>query len=414
MIDFLDEIIFFPKSLDDLDGLFPPNCDYKVYACRSSKEVYNKYQKAYVYEAETGNRLFSTTKFFRKILASLDIADSIAQSKGVWSYQAYPWCDDLRNMGCQVFAISHLLYSTLHNKFMQKQLLINAATNVSRKAGKHLLRHFELREHVFKTKIMFYKPDSFSQFNYAHPNGFVVANSTSDGGSNVFRVHNSKDYEEIIPRLSSPVVRIEALINDSLPINQIGIVTDNGWVIKYQPSVQLIKINKISSRFEYIGSNYSLVDFGVSYSDSRIRSATVLTDSVGKALYAMGYRGIFGCDYLLTDKEAFFMELNPRYQASTRVLSVATEKQPEFSPHIIHIASFLKGKAEANIAIMEYSAPDSFIKILKKDDAHGYVRVWDKNILCDRQMVGREVVEPIIHIGYNLLKGTSAMGSSLI
>lgn len=403
MLELLDNVVYFPKSLDDLDGLFVPGRLYSVYACRASAQVYDKYPFAYVYEIETGKRLFSTTRFFRNILSSLNISDILEKSDGVLTYQAYPWCDDLRELGYRVCSISYLLYSALHNKFNQTKLLVDAARTSYPDSCRRLESHFIKKEEVFNTEVMFFRPDEYQKLAALHPRGFVVANSSSDGGSNVFRILNGDTYAGILHKLSSPVIRVESLINDVVPINQIGIVLENGWVLKYQPSVQLIDINLETGQFEYKGSNYALNDYGYSLKDTEIVQSTKLTDSIGKGLHAMGYRGIFGCDYLLSDKGSFFIELNPRYQASTRILSMAANRQRELSPHLLHIASF-HDLSKLNLELLKtFRATDSLINLVRPNDTKGYYRVWDQKQSCDRRMTGNQVMEPRVHIGYDLL-----------
>ena len=405
MLELLDNVVFFPKSLDDLDGLFPSGKEYSIFACRASSVVYAKYPYAYVYEAETGNRLFSTTKFFRKILSTLNIASALEGSDGILTYQAYPWCDDLRNLGYRVCAVSHLLYSALHNKFKQREMLTNGARAVFPTAHSLLEQHFSQKENRFKTEVTFFNPEQYEIFAKQHPHGFVVANSSSDGGSNVFKVQDAETYKKITPLLSSPVVRVESYIQNSLSINQVGVVLENGWIMKYQPSAQLLEVNRDNGRFEYVGSSYELADHGVAIDDPRISAATQITDSVGKGLWGMGYRGVFGCDYLLTGSKAFFIELNPRYQASTRILSIASEKKRELSPHVLHIASFHSSNRLDTVLLKPFSESDAVIHLTDESTPCGYIRVWDSDEPCDRPMVGKVRVESNVHVGYNLLGG---------
>ncbi|NDV22941.1 hypothetical protein [Desulfovibrio sp. JC022] len=400
MLELLENIVFFPKSLDDLDGLFLPNKKYHVYACRASSEVYEKYPFAYVYEAVTGKRFFSTTKFFRKILSTLDLSQVIEKSKGVMAYQAYPWCDDLRNLGYNVCTINCLLHSALHNKFKQRDLLTNTA---DKSANKYLENHFKNRAKDFNTEVTFYDPKKYSHHSGSNPKGFVVSNSSSDGGSNVFRVLNKDIFNKISTYLSSPVIRIEKYIHDALPINQVGIVLSNGWIMKFQPSVQLISINEETGQFEYVGSMYNLKDYDSHLNDKSILEATKLTHFVGKSLYTLGYRGIFGCDYLSKRDSVYFTELNPRYQASTRILSMAASKERKLSPHMLHICAYQQPEDIDLKTLEPFKAAEAIITIIENNDAQGYVRVWNSQEKCDRLMVGHTLVESTAHRGYNLL-----------
>ena len=63
------------------------------------------------------------------------------------------------------------------------------------------------------------------------------------------------------------------------------------------------------------------------------------TRVVGKKMAQLGYRGIFGCDYIVTNKnEVFFIETNPRKQGTTMEFCCALKTQlPLGSPNLPEI-----------------------------------------------------------------------------
>ena len=63
------------------------------------------------------------------------------------------------------------------------------------------------------------------------------------------------------------------------------------------------------------------------------------TRVVGKKMAKLGYRGIFGCDYIVTDKnEVFFIETNPRKQGTTMEFCCALKTQlPLGAPNLPEI-----------------------------------------------------------------------------
>lgn len=63
------------------------------------------------------------------------------------------------------------------------------------------------------------------------------------------------------------------------------------------------------------------------------------TRVVGKKMAQLGYRGIFGCDYIVTDKdEVFFIETNPRKQGTTMEFCCALKTQlPLGAPNLPEI-----------------------------------------------------------------------------
>lgn len=91
---------------------------------------------------------------------------------------------------------------------------------------------------------------------------------------------------------------------------------------------------------------------------------------IGKFLYSMGYRGIFGCDYIVKDTEHFFIEINPRYQASTFLLSMSASFMEH--PHFLHMYSFLYNdspyKKDIMLSVIEENNPSSYIKYFQQSD----------------------------------------------
>ena len=396
------DILFLSKSLDDLDGYLTSIRDYKVYACRASKPVYKKYPRAIVHEITSGERLFSTNYYFRRILPALNVGSHINENISVWVYQAAPWCDDLKILGVTVYAIPYLLFCALHNKYRQIDLLLHSAASVGGQVNSIISNAINTRVKNMHTIYTTYNVNQYGELKKNYPDEFVVANSASDGGSNVFLVDDEKDYLGISGNLSSLVVRIESAILPSTPINQIGIVLGDGEVIKYQPSIQIIVKSKEYNRLEYQGSNYQLSQFDIQDIDGKIEEITSLTNAVGKSLFAIGYRGIFGCDYIISESAVYFVELNPRYQASTRILSMATEDRPELSPHYFHINSFSKSN-EFPSPDKNSLSPQGCIEVLKPGMPYGFIRIWDRDSRCDRPMSGKILENSKIHVGYNLL-----------
>ena len=74
----------------------------------------------------------------------------------------------------------------------------------------------------------------------------------------------------------------------------------------------------------YVGGDFI---YGNSLSKDILLKTKSYTEHILNKVKEMGYRGIIGIDYILTkDDEVLFMEINPRFQASSFLINMELEK----------------------------------------------------------------------------------------
>ena len=94
----------------------------------------------------------------------------------------------------------------------------------------------------------------------------------------------------------------------------------------------------------------------------------------------MGYRGTFGCDYLILDKNIHFIELNPRYQASTLIPNLHLGSHELLAPHILHILGFTDFSAEHFPELNNYVDSQIFIDFVQIGKPIGFLNIYDDEI----------------------------------
>lgn len=134
-----------------------------------------------------------------------------------------------------------------------------------------------------------------------HPNG--------SGGSKTFFC-NAENHEQIKKLLiPNENYSISAYIKDNIPYN-IHCLISNTQIEILPPSIQDLEI---IDKIEYIGSNYNL-----KLDENLSNKFKQYCTNICKKLQQLGYRGILGIDFIYANNELYFIEINPRFQGSTK------------------------------------------------------------------------------------------------
>ena len=401
----LKATLFLAKSLDDFENYYEPGVDYRIIANRSSEEVLSKYPRAYVHEAITKVRSFSTSKFFAKDLFKLDFFNiNLHKYKNIWTYQAYEWTDDFHMVNKKIFTIPYYLYQTLNNKLTLNTLIEHHKKKLSHQDKKFLGDKLSLINKNFKATIQLKLFNKYEHIIKRVGFPFVLSASKSNGGEHVYKIDNITDYIEAITEINSPVIKITRFLPKAISLSQIAVVLNNGEIIKYQPWLQLIKNIRKRNNFEYMGADFCLENIFKEKTKMVGEDITLYSHVIGKLLYQMGYRGIFGCDYLYNNKEIYLVEINPRYQASTFLLNrVAWKKSLLLAPHSMHILAFYKDNDFNYKTIKKNFSRTKYIQLLDENDYNAFVFSMVDGVNVRKPMHGVKI-EKTVWKGYSFYK----------
>lgn len=167
--------------------------------------------------------------------------------------------------------------------------------------------------------------------NYFSSEDFIIQDAFSSGGdgTTVVRESDNLDFIESNKRyLVSPYIK------DGLSVN-VHIVIGSDNILFFAPSVQIV--NEIQRKILYFGADFICYTFVDSKMKSEIKNTSL---TIGKKLQIEGYRGVLGIDFLIKDNIVYFIEINPRFQASTQLLNKGIRARVQTSLHELHIAAF--------------------------------------------------------------------------
>lgn len=147
----------------------------------------------------------------------------------------------------------------------------------------------------------------------------VVQAETGAGGDSTFLVTSEKDIDGVtkgnINYCISKYIK-------HLPLNATLIIGDNK-VITLPISAQLILLTE--NRFKYVGGDFIRSQSLPCEVVDKINNYSL---SIGERVKSIGYRGILGIDYILCENnEIKFMEINPRFQSSSFLISLELERE---------------------------------------------------------------------------------------
>lgn len=144
---------------------------------------------------------------------------------------------------------------------------------------------------------------------------FVIQERFSAGGLGTHLL--TKENKNIISKmLSNKEYLISKYIEHSASVNlHIFITKEN--VIVFPGSIQLIDYR--NNQYIYSGADFC----AYKYIDENYKNKLYLqSKKIGNILKELGYLGICGIDYLISNDNVYFVELNPRFQASTILLNL--------------------------------------------------------------------------------------------
>lgn len=158
---------------------------------------------------------------------------------------------------------------------------------------------------------------SYSYINKLFPNNnqFVIQQAVSAGGSGTY-LASIDNMPNISTYLSDDkLYLISPFITKSVSVNLHLFIGDNK-IILFPGSIQIIEI--IENKMVYRGADFIAYRF---LSELQKNNVKIEAKKIAAHIQALGFRGICGLDFLVTQREVYFIEVNPRYQASSVVLN---------------------------------------------------------------------------------------------
>lgn len=164
----------------------------------------------------------------------------------------------------------------------------------------------------------------------------VVQRDSSCGGMGTFLVRLDTDGALALPVGPQEPCLVTPFQANGISVNVHAVLYGERTLL-FPPSVQII--DQEGACLEYLGGDFSA--YGTLPADERALVSQTAAAVCG-GLRELGYRGVCGIDLLLSGGNCYFMEINPRFQASTGLLNRSLRQKGLPSLQEYHVDAFLR------------------------------------------------------------------------
>ncbi|MBW2492241.1 MAG: ATP-grasp domain-containing protein [Deltaproteobacteria bacterium] len=193
-----------------------------------------------------------------------------------------------------------------------------------------------------KTFVSTLDETTFSKASDILDGPFVIQPPVGSSGENTYFVNNETEFERVKDILE-PDQRVK--LSKYLPVPSLNghcviLKTREGLrSIAACPSVQIVGAYGCTNRAEvYCGNDFSAAD---RVPKSIREEICTIMEKIGIFMGAKGFLGLFGMDFLLHGDEVLALEINPRFQGSTMLLSLLQVDRGEVPLVALHVMQFL-------------------------------------------------------------------------
>ncbi len=185
-------------------------------------------------------------------------------------------------------------------------------------------------------KVIFIRDIDFASANKMFGKKFVIKYPVASSGEKTHLVEDSDSYENLITEYTNEPVIIERFL-DGYSLNVNAVVGENSSKISAL-SMQIIGTKTLVGKIFGFGGN----DFAsVRYIPTKIKEKIFnQTEKIIQWMSKWGYRGMMGIDFIVSDEKVYPVEINPRFQNSTSILTLMEIKN-NISPLVyFHLIEF--------------------------------------------------------------------------
>lgn len=202
---------------------------------------------------------------------------------------------------------------------------------------------------------------------------YIVQQNRSSGGLGTFILSRENGMLSMLRQNYQELFIVSPYIYQGFATNITAIIGQEN-IITFPLSLQISNIYK--ERILYHGADYIA---GRYVQEETLIKIKKYASNILNRVKQLGYLGIIGLDFLVTREEVYFLEINPRYQASSFLINLALKEKKLPSLSAMNLAAFT-GKTILTSELDNLKVDYSFYKYLYQNKAKHLYYVWEKAI----------------------------------
>ena len=191
---------------------------------------------------------------------------------------------------------------------------------------------------------------------FSNQSTLIFQENNSSGGYGTHVVNIATD---CMKQFVGKTFMVSPYIENSVSVN-VHIVIGHNTILYFPGSIQIIC--NLDNKLIYLGADY--ISFQ-SLSLAKRNKLSHYVKELGERIQHWGYKGILGFDFLITRDEIMFVEVNPRFQASTPLLNRALKANGLPSIQEMQMAAFMNKDLPAQSRIDALLVPYSMISYIE-------------------------------------------------
>ena len=197
----------------------------------------------------------------------------------------------------------------------------------------------------------------------------VVRLPRSRGGLSVWLVSSPDELASLAVALApARLVCVGPYLESDFSVNVNACVFRCGATTIHGASVQLVGVEPCTTRaLGYAGNDFGAI---TALSGTALGELDSLTRLVGRWLASQGFIGAFGLDALVRGDDVTFVELNPRFQASSAMAAMIDDALERPNQYLNHVAAFIGLDPADSLSLGD---------LVRKQGSHAQAMVYNRD-----------------------------------
>lgn len=213
--------------------------------------------------------------------------------------------------------------SVPNNERLIKRSFLNDYTLINLLSDKYKIRNlFALDVDVINSKIFFTKDINYKYLKEKYNEDKFIIQTIQGAGGNTTFVLASEEDDTTLTRITDIECMVSIFLQEAIPVN-VHVCLDKDFIQFFPPSIQIVEHK--NNNLLYSGADF--IAFS-KYIEKPIQKKLLeKVEVITKKISSFGYKGVLGIDFLIQNNDIYFVEINPRFQASTFLLNQYLESK---------------------------------------------------------------------------------------